>query len=112
MLAGIAIRAGQGQARPTILRRPDRPLEPLMPPPRSDEDDLPKVPLRWATLREAGSLLRFLWPYRLKFAVALACLMLSSLVSLGFPYLAGNLVDAAMLRLRNEEAHGWLQDIN
>jgi ATP-binding cassette subfamily B protein len=58
-------------------------------------DDVPKVPLRWATVREAAGLLRYLWPYRLKFALAMALLFGGSLLGLGFPLLAGELVKAA-----------------
>jgi ATP-binding cassette subfamily B protein len=42
-------------------------------------------------------LFRYLRPYRGRFATALAALFAGSLLSLAFPYLAGSIIDAAML---------------
>ena len=61
-----------------------------------DEDDLPPTPVTGATLREAGRLLGYLWPYRAKFVAALVALFLSSLLGLAIPYLAGLLVNSAL----------------
>jgi ATP-binding cassette subfamily B protein len=83
--------------------------------PEEDRDDLPKVPIRLETLREAAGLARYLWPYRAKFALGLLCLLAGSLTGLGFPYLAGNLVDGALLRLSpgtDLSSLAWHQDIN
>src|SRR5262249_32162924 len=40
------------------------------------------------------------------------CLCVGSLIGLGFPWLAGSLVDAAFLRLTDRERVGWMQDVN
>src|SRR5262245_57567971 len=64
--------------------------------PDDDEDDLPRTPVTGATLREAGRLLRYLWPYRVKFVAALVALFVSSLLGLAIPYLAGLLVNSAL----------------
>jgi ATP-binding cassette subfamily B protein len=66
--------------------------------PEESSDDLPPAPLTRQTLRQAGRLLRYLGPYRLKFAAALVCLFAGSLAGLAFPYVAGDLVDVALGR--------------
>ena len=48
------------------------------------------------SLRTAGRFLRYLWPYRGKFAAAQVCLLLSSLAGLGFPYFTGRFIDSAL----------------
>src|SRR5262245_19047336 len=65
----------------------------------ADPADAPPAPLSLHTLREAAGLFRYLWPYRIKFALGMACLFIGSGLSLAFPFLAGVLVDAAQLRL-------------
>src|SRR5699024_2718346 len=77
-----------------------------------DPDDLPKARLTWAALRDTAGLLSYLWPYKVKFGLALGCLFAGSLAGLGFPLLAGNLVDAALVHLRGGVPTGWLQDVN
>jgi len=72
------------------------------------EEELPKAKLNAQTLRKAGRLLRYLKPYRGMFLGGLALLVVGSLLSLGFPFLMGKLIDAAMLKA----ASGWLADIN
>ncbi len=62
-----------------------------------DEDDLPRAKITRATLREAWDLGRYLLPYRVKFVAGLIALVLGSLMGLAFPYVAGNLVDGALL---------------
>jgi ABC-type multidrug transport system fused ATPase/permease subunit len=79
---------------------------------RSDEDDLPKAPINLSTLGQAAHLLGYVRPYWLKLAAALFSLAAGSLAGLAFPWLAGNLVDAAFLRLTHQESGGWLQDVN
>jgi ATP-binding cassette subfamily B protein len=83
-----------------------------MPRPAEDPDDLPKAPITRETLREAAALLRYLWPYRVKFALEMLCLFLGTLIGLAFPYLAGDLVSAMLRSARGEEAASWLQNIN
>src|SRR5437667_6016375 len=62
--------------------------------------ELPKVKLDRESLRQALELFRYLRPYRGRFSAALASLFTGSLLSLAFPYLAGSIVDAAVLRTR------------
>jgi ATP-binding cassette subfamily B protein len=77
-----------------------------------DPDDLPRSPITRAALREAAGLVGYLWPYRVKFGLAMASLFLGSLTGLAFPYLAGNLIDAVLVSLREEEPGGWLENVN
>ena len=57
--------------------------------------ELPKAKLDRENLKQAWELFGYLRPYRRRFVLAMACLFLSSLLSLAFPYLAGSIVDAA-----------------
>jgi ATP-binding cassette subfamily B protein len=59
--------------------------------------ELPKAKLDRESLRQALELFRYLRPYRARFGAALAALFAGSLLSLAFPYLAGSIIDAAML---------------
>ena len=59
--------------------------------------ELPKAKLDRESLRQALELFRYLRPYRARFGAALASLFAGSLLSLAFPYLAGSIIDAAML---------------
>jgi ABC-type multidrug transport system fused ATPase/permease subunit len=59
--------------------------------------ELPKAKLDRENLRQALQVFRCLRPYRCRFSAALAALFVSSLLSLAFPYLAGSIVDAAVL---------------
>jgi ATP-binding cassette subfamily B protein len=77
-----------------------------------NEDDLPKAPINRQTLREAAHLLGYVRPYWRKLTAALVCLACGGVLGLGFPYLAGNLVDAALLSLRDQAPGGWAQDVN
>jgi len=69
---------------------------------RNDEAgvELPKAKLDRETLRQALDLFRYLRPYRGRFSAALAALFASSLLSLSFPYLAGSIIDAAVLHTK------------
>ena len=60
--------------------------------------DLPKAKLDRESLRQALELFGYLRPYRLRFCAALLSLFIGSLLGLSFPYLAGSIVDAAVLR--------------
>ena len=71
--------------------------------------ELPKAKLDRESLRQAVELFRYLRPYRLRFSAALACLFLGSLLSLAFPYLAGSIVDAAVL---HTQASGSMAGVN
>ena len=57
--------------------------------------DLPKAKLTRQNLREAGTLFHYLRPYQGLLLAAGSALILSSLLSLCFPFLAGSLMDAA-----------------
>ena len=59
--------------------------------------ELPKAKLDRESLRQAVELFRYLRPYRARFSAAMAALFASSLLSLTFPYLAGSIIDAALL---------------
>jgi ATP-binding cassette subfamily B protein len=65
---------------------PGKPAEPESPPAR----------LSGETLRHAAQLFSYLRPYKLRFAGAMVALLLASLLSLSFPYIAGMLVDRAI----------------
>lgn len=69
--------------------------------------DLPKAKLTKESLREAAALLSYLRPYRGLLIAACCTLILSSLLGLCFPFLAGSLMDAAT---SGESAHktSWL----
>src|SRR5262249_17054511 len=94
--------AGGGRARipPTIQRRPHTPgtAFDMARNGRREDDEPPKAPITRQTLREAARLFRYLWPYRVKFGLALAALFLGALANLTFPSIAGNLVGAALVR--------------
>ncbi len=62
--------------------------------------ELPKAKLDRESLRQALELFRYLRPYRGRFGAALAALFASSLLSLSFPYLAGSMIDAALLHTK------------
>ncbi|MGL4553853.1 MAG: ABC transporter ATP-binding protein, partial [Gemmataceae bacterium] len=64
-----------------------------------DPGDLPKAPINALTLREAAGLLRYLWPYRVKFALTLVLLLAGGVLGLAFPVFAGEIVNAAKARL-------------
>jgi ATP-binding cassette subfamily B protein len=58
--------------------------------------ELPKAKMDRESLKQALELFGYLRPYRGRFGVALAALLVNSLLSLSFPYLAGSIIDAAM----------------
>src|SRR4030095_11995718 len=62
--------------------------------------ELPKAKLDRESLRQALELFRYLRPYRIRFSAAMASLFTGSLLSLAFPYLAGSIVDAAVLHTK------------
>jgi ABC-type multidrug transport system fused ATPase/permease subunit len=59
--------------------------------------ELPKAKPDRESVRQALELFRYLRPYQGRFGAALASLFAGSLLSLAFPYLAGSIIDAAML---------------
>ena len=77
-----------------------------------DDLDLPKAPITRQTLYEAAHLVRYVRPYWRKLCAALFCLVVGTLAGLGFPYLAGSFVNAALLRREGGIPQGWLQDMN
>src|SRR5262249_58549462 len=75
--------------------------------------EVPPARLTRQTLREAAGLFGYLWPYRFRFAAALAALFLSSLLALALPYLAGSLIDGALTARGEQPLSGrWHPDIN
>jgi ABC transporter fused permease/ATP-binding protein len=58
----------------------------------------PKTRVDRAALRETAEILRYLQPYRRRFAFGLVCLFVGSVAGLCFPLLAGGLIDAALHR--------------
>src|ERR1019366_3014172 len=62
--------------------------------------ELPKAKLDRESLRQALELFRYLRPYRGRFSAALVSLFTGSLLSLTFPYLAGSIIDAALLHTK------------
>src|SRR6185503_2668485 len=75
---------------------------------RNDEAgvELPKAKLDRESLRQALELFRYLRPYRGRFSAALVSLFSGSLLSLAFPYLAGSIVDAAVLHTKGVGSMG------
>jgi ABC transporter fused permease/ATP-binding protein len=63
---------------------------------RDQDDDLPPQKITRQSLREAYRLAGYLRPYWLKFVGALIALSLSSVLGLAFPFVAGQLVNAAL----------------
>jgi ABC-type multidrug transport system fused ATPase/permease subunit len=63
---------------------------------RDQDDDLPPEKITRQSLREAYRLAAYLRPYWLKFVGALIALSLSSVLGLAFPFVAGQLVNAAL----------------
>jgi ABC transporter fused permease/ATP-binding protein len=63
---------------------------------RDQDDDLPPQKITRQSLREAYRLAAYLRPYWLKFVAALIALGLSSVLGLAFPFVAGQLVNAAL----------------
>ncbi len=58
--------------------------------------ELPKAKLDRENLKQALELFRYLRPYRGRFMAGLAALLVTSLLALSFPYLAGSIIDAAL----------------
>ncbi len=77
-----------------------------------EEDEAPPVPITWQSLREAAGLLRYLWPYRIKFVLAMLSLFIGGALGLGFPYLAGDLVEAALRGFKGEVPQRWTENVN
>ncbi|MCL4181385.1 MAG: ATP-binding cassette domain-containing protein [Verrucomicrobia bacterium] len=59
--------------------------------------ELPKAKLDRESVRQAWELFRYLRPHRGRFGAALVSLFTGSLLTLAFPYLAGSIVDEAVL---------------
>ncbi|MGC1481478.1 MAG: ABC transporter transmembrane domain-containing protein [Chthoniobacterales bacterium] len=72
-------------------------------------DQPPTGPSRVDSLRRAAGVFRYLSPYRLRFSVAIASLVIATGFGLSFPYLTGLLLDAAS---GNAVGDDWTTDIN
>ncbi len=64
-------------------------------PPRPDPALPAKVPVNRESLREASRLFAYLLPYRARLVTALLALLLGTSLGLAFPYLMGQMIDAA-----------------
>jgi ATP-binding cassette subfamily B protein len=60
------------------------------------DEELPPARINRESLREAARLFSYLLPYKVKFGAALLALFVTSLLSLAFPYITGQLVDSAI----------------
>jgi len=63
--------------------------------PSAEDTELMRRKISRSALKQARELLRYVRPYRWKFLLGLAFLLLSSLTSLVFPFVTGQLVDTA-----------------
>lgn len=61
----------------------------------AQEEDLPKAKINKESIQKVSELLRYLRPYRWKFAIGMIFLFLSSITGLTFPALLGAMIDAA-----------------
>ncbi len=59
--------------------------------------ELPKASIDRESLREAWELFGYLKPYRTRFFTALGVLFIGNLLGLAFPYLAGTIIDQAVV---------------
>jgi ABC-type multidrug transport system fused ATPase/permease subunit len=77
---------------------------------RLDPAFMDRAPARLtrAGLRQASGLFAYVWPYRRKLFAGTACLLLSSLTGLAFPYFTGRLIDSAQHNQEAAAAGGWL----
>lgn len=74
----------------------------------SFDSDLQRVKLNRESLTQALELIKYILPYKGKFALAMVAMLISSLLGLVFPYVTGKLVDSAILG----KVGGWLGDID
>ncbi len=74
----------------------------------TDNTKNPRLRLTREAMREMAGIFRYLAPYRLRFAGAIATLLVSTGVGLSFPYLTGLLLDAAS----GHSAMGWTANLN
>lgn len=72
------------------------------------DSDLQRIKLNRESLSQALELLKYILPYKGKFALAMVAMLISSLLGLVFPYVTGKLVDSAILG----KVSGWLGDID
>lgn len=67
-------------------------------------DELPKAKINSTSLKNAAKLLSYVKPYRVKFVLALLCLILSGLTGLVFPKFLGALINIS----NGKKAYGFL----
>lgn len=68
-----------------------------------------KPRIRIESLRQAGQILRYLRPYRVRFRGAILALVVSTALGLCFPYLTGLLLDGSLIK---NPGPGWTRNIN
>jgi ATP-binding cassette subfamily B protein len=69
--------------------------------------DSPAARITATGLREAAGLFAYVLPYRRKLIAGTACLLLSSLTGLAFPYFTGRLIDSAQHGQAAARPGGW-----
>ena len=62
-------------------------------------EELTKTKITKQSIQNISELLRYLKPYKVKFAFGMLFLLLSSLTGLAFPSLLGAMIDAASIRM-------------
>jgi ABC-type multidrug transport system fused ATPase/permease subunit len=72
------------------------------------EADKPPRP----SLRELAGLFRYVLPWRGRFIAAMAASFLSMSFGLLFPYLVGNLLDAAIPSIKQPQLPPWMRDVD
>ena len=73
-------------------------------------EDAPKPPR--PSLRELAGLFRYVVPWRRRFVFAMVASFLSMCCGLLFPYLVGNLLDAAIPSIKQPQLPPWMRDVN
>jgi ABC transporter fused permease/ATP-binding protein len=76
-----------------------------------DEQDVPPAKISLQTLRQAVRLAGYLWPYRVRFILAIVSLFLGSTLALAFPRVTGLLIDA-LNAPASEVSASWQQSID
>ena len=67
----------------------------------NDDESFKKVKINKDNLRKALRVFQFIKPYRLTFGIGLFILLLSSMATMIFPWLVGDLVDARAEKINN-----------
>lgn len=71
-----------------------------------------KGPIRFATLKQAAGIFRYLLPYRVRFVTAVCLLVVGVSLGLLFPYMTGLLLDSSIYHPKPGEVLTWRHNIN